>query len=83
MEGLILLGVLGAGYLLNEDKEKKHKVYPEIQPPLFESTGNTIYDMSNLKDAQRYELDKVLKQHDLSLQGDSKVIDSLNMEGIL
>ena len=81
MEGLILLGVLGAGYLLNEDKEKKHKVYPEIQPPLFESTGNTIYDMSNLKDAQRYELDKVLKQHDLSLQGDSKVIDSLNMDG--
>ena len=37
--------------------------------------------MSNLKDAQRYELDKVLKQHDLSLQGDSKVIDALNMDG--
>ena len=81
MEGLILLGVLGAGYLINEDKDKKHKVYPEITPPLFESTGNTIYDMSNLKDAQRYELDKVLKQHELSSQGDSKVIDSLNMDG--
>jgi len=81
MEGLILLGVLGAGYLINEDKEKKHKVYNDIQPPLFTNTGNTIYDMTNFKDAQRYELDKVMKHHDDCMKGDSKIIDSLNMDG--
>ena len=26
MEGLILLGILGAGYLINEDKDKKLKL---------------------------------------------------------
>ena len=81
MEGLILLGVLGAGYLINEDKEKKQKVSTEIQPPLFTGSGNTIYDMNNVKDAQRYEVDQVMKHYDEAAQPDSKVIDSLNMDG--
>ncbi len=81
MEGLILLGVLGAGYLLNEDKEKKQKVYNEVTPPLFVGSGNTIYDMNNVKDAQRYEVDMVNKHHEEAMKGDSKVVDALNMGG--
>lgn len=81
MEALILLGVLGAGYLINEDKEKKHKISDEIKPPLFEGSGNTIYDMNNVKDAQRYEIDQVMKHHKESMKPDSKVVDSLNMDG--
>ena len=81
MEGIILLGVLGAGYLLNEDKEKKQTVYPEIKPPLFEGSGNTIYDMNNVKDAQRYEIEKVIQHHKEAMKGDSKIVDSLNMGG--
>ena len=81
MEGLILLGVLGAGYLINEDKEKKQKVYNEIQPPLFTGSGNTIYDMNNVKDAQRYEIDQVMKHHSRAMEPGSKVIDALNMDG--
>ena len=81
MEGLILLGVLGAGYLLNEDKEKKQTVYNEVEPPLFTGSGNTIYDMNNVKDAQRYEIDKVMEHHKQSISGDSKVVDALNMDG--
>jgi len=81
MEGLILLGILGAGYLINEDKEKKNKVYNEVQPPLFTGSGNTIYDMNNVKDAQRYEIDQVMKQHTLAMDPGSKVIDALNMDG--
>ena len=48
MEGLILLGILGAGYFINEDKEKTQKVYDKVQPPLFTGSGNTIYDMNNV-----------------------------------
>lgn len=81
MEGLILLGILGAGYLINEDKEKTHKVYDKVQPPLFTGSGNTIYDMNNVKDAQRYEVDQVIKHYDEAMKGDSKVVDALNMGG--
>jgi len=81
MEGLILLGVLGAGYLLNEDKSKNDKTYSTINPPVNPDTGNTIYDMNNLKDAQRFEIDKVTEYHELAMKGDSKVIDNLNMDG--
>ena len=81
MEGIILLGILGAGYLINEDKEKKQKANTEIQPPLFQGSGNTIYDMNNVKDAQRYEIDQVMKHHKEAMKPDSKVIDALNMDG--
>tara|TARA_Y100000817_G_C16856226_1_gene544097 strand:- start:352 stop:2010 length:1659 start_codon:yes stop_codon:yes gene_type:complete len=81
MEGLILLGVLGAGYLINEDKKKEEKTYSTIQPPLNIDSGTTIYDQSNLKDAQRYEIDKVQEYHDMAMKGDTKIIDSLNMDG--
>ena len=81
MEGIILLGILGAGYLINEDKEKKVNSNTEIQPPIFEGSGNTIYDMNNAKDAQRYEIDQVMKHHTEAMKPDSKVIDSLNMDG--
>ena len=60
MEALILLGVLGAGYLIEEDKNKKHSVYNEVTPPLVEGSGNTIYDINNFKDAKKYEIDKAL-----------------------
>lgn len=81
MEALILLGVLGAGYFINEDKEKTNNVYPEMKPPLFENEGNTIYEINNYKDAKKYEIDKVIERHDESLKGDSKIIDATNMDG--
>ena len=79
MEGLILLGILGAGYLINEDKDKKQKIYDEIQPPLFQNSSNTVYDLNNVKDAQKYEVDQVIKHHKEAMEPGSKVIDALNM----
>ena len=81
MEGIILLGVLGAGYFLNEDKQKKQPVYPEVTPPLFTGSGNTLYDVNNYRDSKRYEVEQVNKMYDKAMLGDSKVIDSLNMNG--
>ena len=81
MESVVLLGLIGVGYLMNKDKDDKHKTYSEVKPPIFEGSGNSIYDQANFSDAKKYEIDLVNKNHELSMQGDSKVIDSLNMPG--
>ena len=47
MESVVLLGLMGAGYLMNKDKNNKHKSYSEVQPPIFNCSGNSIYDQSN------------------------------------
>ena len=81
MESVILLGLMGVGHLMNKDKDEKHKVYPEVQPPIIQGSGNSVYDQANYADSKNYEIDLVSKQHNLAMQGDSKVIDSLNMGG--
>lgn len=81
MESVVLLGLMGIGYLMNKDKDEKHTVYPEVQPPIIQGSGNSVYDQANYADSKNYEIDLVNKQHDLAMQGDSKVIDHLNMGG--
>lgn len=80
MEGIILLGLLGAGYLLN-DRDDKHKTYPQTTPSLYSGSGNTVYDINNYKDSQLIEQQLVTRNQREAMKGDSKVIDSLNMNG--
>ena len=81
MESVVLLGIMGVGYLMNKDKDETHKTYSEVQPPLFVGSGNSVYDQANYLDAKKYEIDLVNQNHDLAMKGDSKMIDSLNMSG--
>jgi hypothetical protein len=81
MEALILLGVLGAGYFINEDKDKKQPLNNVVDPPLIHGSGNTIYDQNNYKDSKKYEIEKVIKNHEESMKSGTKVIDALNMDG--
>ena len=81
MESVVLLGLMGVGYLMNKDKDEKHKTYNEVQPPLNQGSHNSVYDLANFSDAKKYEIDLVNKNFDESIQGDSKVIDALNMPG--
>jgi len=81
MESLVLLGIMGVGYLMNKDKDETHKTYSAVQPPLFVGSGNSIYDQANYLDSKKYEIDLVNANHDLAMKGDSKIIDSLNMSG--
>ena len=39
MESVVLLGLMGVGYLMNKDKDEKHKTYNEVQPPLNQGLG--------------------------------------------
>ena len=43
--------------------------------------GNSIYDIANYSDSKKQEIDLVNANHELAMQGDSKVIDNLNMSG--
>ena len=65
----------------NKDKDNSHSANDDVKPPLFIGSGNTIYDQANLSDAKQYELELIQKNHELAMEGDSKVIDSLNMGG--
>ena len=47
MESVVLLGIMGVGYLMNKDKDETHTVSPEVQPPLFVGSGNSVYDQAN------------------------------------
>lgn len=77
MESVVLLGLMGVGYLMNKDE--KHKTYNEATPPIFEGSHNSVYDLANFSDAKKYEIDLVNQNHKLSMQGDSKVINQLNL----
>ena len=81
MEGILLLGLLGAGYVMNNDKDDKHKTYPEVKPPMYTGSGNTIYDINNYKDSKLVEQQLVNQNYGEAMKGDSKMIDSLNMNG--
>jgi len=81
MEGLILLGILGGGYLLNKDAEESHTTHLELRPPLNQGSQTSIYDLNNFKDSKQYEEQIVRQKYDEAMKGDSKIIDALNMEG--
>ena len=83
MESVVLLGLMGVGYFMNQDKEKgkTDKVHLDVAPPIFQGSGNSIYDQANYKDSKEYEIDILQKSHALAMKGDSKVIDALNMDG--
>ena len=77
MESVVLLGLMGVGYLMNKDNDKKHKLYSETQPPLFVGSGDSVYDQANYADAKKYEIGLVENNHRVAMEGDSKMIDSL------
>ena len=55
MEGIILLGLAGAGYIINKDnkEDNKHRLETNIRPPVFQNSNSSIYDLNNLTDAQK------------------------------
>ena len=53
MESVILLGLMGVGYLMNKDKNNINKTYEEVNPPIYAGSGNSIYDQANYSDAKK------------------------------
>jgi hypothetical protein len=79
MEPVVLLGLMGIGYLMNKDD--KNKAFNEFSPPIITGSGNSIYDQANYLDSKKYEIKLVDDSHRAAMKGDSKVVDSLNIDG--
>ena len=73
MEGLILLGLAGFGYVINKDKQK-HRVETTVQPPVFQNTAHSVYNLNNVADAQKYEVGLVNDQFQRSLNDQSSMV---------
>ena len=58
MEGLILLGLAGVGYVLNKDKDS-HRIETNVRPPVFQNSNSSIYNLNNVRDAQNQEAQMV------------------------
>ena len=58
MEGLILLGLAGVGYVLNKDKGS-HRIETNVRPPVFQNSNSSIYNLNNVRDAQNQEAQMV------------------------
>ena len=80
MEGVILLGLMGAGYLANKNKDN-NTLYPNIQPPLNQGSHQTVYDVANYRDSRVYESNLVQQFNDMSKEPGSKIIDTNNLQG--
>ena len=80
MEGIVLLGLMGLGYIANKDKDK-NALHTEYKPPLFQGSHNSVYDVNNYRDSRNIEIDLVKNYNDLSKEGGSRVVDTNNLQG--
>jgi len=81
MEGVILLGLLGTGFLLNKKEDDNINSNPTVELPIYNGSRTSVYDVNNYKDSKMIEQALVEQKHREAMKGDSKVIDSLNMNG--
>jgi hypothetical protein len=77
MEGIILLGLASAGYLLNKDNNT-HRVETDIRPPVFQNTNTSIYDLQNVNDAQNYEKQLIQQNFKQSLDNHTNKVSHFN-----
>jgi len=77
MEGIVLLGLLGAGYMFSNDEKPSSKgtsYSPPLQPGY--GSGTHIYNVAHEKDAKQRETELVHSHINASKQPGSTIIDS-------
>ena len=79
MEGLILLGLAGVGYVMNKDKDS-HRVDTKVRPPVFQNSNASIYDLNNFKDAQNYEKQLVKDNFKKSMSAESNLVNDFDVK---
>ena len=78
MEGVVLLGLLGAGYVMSR-KDDPGNDEPMLKPPVLSgNSGTTVYNQQNYRDSQVQERNLVQKFNDLSKVKGSPIIDPMN-----
>lgn len=79
MEGLILMGLAGAGYFLSNKDDDKNKVETSVRPPVYQNTNSSIYNLNNVKDAQAHEKRLVTQQFKQSMNPQSNVVNDFDI----
>ena len=79
MEGLILLGLAGVGYVMNKDKDS-HRVDTKVRPPVFQNSNASIYDLNNFKDAQNHEKQLVKDNFKKSMSPESNLVNDFDVK---
>ena len=82
MEGIALLGLAGVGYLLNKNKNSSKQIDTTVQPPVFQNTNNSIYDLNNVADAQTYETQLVNQRFNQTLNTPTTMVSDFNAKGL-
>jgi len=77
MEGIILLGLAGAGYVINKNSQT-HRIESNIKPPVFQNTNTSVYDLNNVADAQKHEVQLVNDNFKQSMDPQSNMISHFN-----
>jgi hypothetical protein len=78
MEGLILIGLAGVGYMVNKNtssQSSNNRIESNIQPSSFQNSNSSIYDLNNVGDAQKYEAQLVKDNFKKSLDPSSTLIN--------
>ena len=79
MEGAILLALAGVGYLFNKDEKKDtHRIETNVKPQVFQNTNSSIYNLSNVSDAQKYEVGLVEKNFERTLNNQNNMVSDYN-----
>ena len=77
MEGAILLGLAGVGYLMNKDS-KSHRIETNVKPQVFQNSNSSIYDLNNVKDAQAMEAQMIQDNFQQTLSNGSTMVSDFN-----
>jgi len=82
MEGIILLGLAGVGYVINKNSNT-HQVETNVRPAVFQNNNSSIYDLNNVADAQNMEQQLVKDNFKQTMNPESNMIshfDAKNKE---
>lgn len=82
MEGLILLGLAGAGYIMNKNKEEEEEqsrsIETNVRPQVNQGSNSSIYDINNYLDSKKYEQSLVNNNFDQTLNNQSNMVSHYN-----
>jgi len=81
MEGLILLGLAGVGYIMNknkDDEEQSRSIDTNIRHPVNQGSNSSIYDINNYLDSKKHEQSLLTKNFEGTLNNQSNMVSDYN-----
>lgn len=81
MEGLILIGLAGAGYIMNknkDDEELSRSIETNIRPQVNQGSNSSIYDINNYLDSKKYEQSILQTNFEKTLNNQSNMVSDYN-----